>query len=63
MCKSVGDEMSKAAELDKIVPDRVSGIITNFPVRAVPRAGQQPLDQASKAVAPEFRQLVTVDED
>jgi len=58
--KAIGvEDLSKA---DQLVPDKVSAVITGFP-KAVPRAGQRPLDKAAENVPIEFRSLVTVEED
>jgi hypothetical protein len=56
-------ECEKAAgdvDLNKVVPDRVSAVVPNAGVRAVPRTGQRDLSDAP--VDPMFADLVKVDE-
>jgi hypothetical protein len=54
---------TKAAGMngDAIVPDRVSGVISHFPVKPVPRYGSPALSKAD--VAPEFAKLVEIEDD
>lgn len=61
MLKAVRDSMAKA-DLDRIVPDRVSGIIREFPPTPIPRHGAPDMSKASR-VPEEFAHLVEIQED
>ena len=59
------EECSKAivADLNKLVPTNVSAVTPTPPgVRAVPRAGQRPIEEAKPVVEAQFAKLLTVDE-
>jgi len=52
-----------AADLAKAVPTNVSAVAPDAPgIRAVPRAGQRPIEEAKPQVEAQFAKLVAVDE-
>jgi hypothetical protein len=60
------EECSKAiiSDMNKVQPTLVSAVAPDAPgIKAVPRAGQRPIEEAKPQVEAQFAKLVAVDED
>lgn len=60
------EECQKAivADMNKLQPTNISAVVPDAPgVKAVPRAGQRPVEEGKLAIDPQFAKLIAVDED